>query len=63
MAFVRLLLIAMVAINAVLIERCQSARDTNASNVTRNKAMETNSILKLQGGLANEHDKSSMRAL
>ncbi len=54
----------MVAIDAVLIERRQSARDTNASNATRNKAMATNSALKLQGSLADEHDnKSVVRAL
>ena len=55
-------LIAVVAIDAVLIERRQSARDTNASNTTRNKATATNSIFKLQGSLAGEHDKSVVRA-
>ena len=56
-------LIAMVAINAFLIERRQSARDTNASNATKNEAMATNSALKSQGGLADEQDKSVVRAL
>jgi hypothetical protein len=55
------LLIAVDTINAVLMERRQSARNTNALNVTRNKATATNSVLKLQGGLANEQDKSVMR--
>ena len=55
-------LIAVVAIDAVLIERRQSIRDTNASNATRNKATATNSVFKPQGGLAGEHDKSVMRA-
>ena len=57
------LLIAVVAINAVLIERRQSVRDTNASNATRNEAMVTNGVFKPQGGLAGEHDKSVVRAL
>ncbi len=56
-------LIAVGVIDAVFMERCQSAHDTNASNVTRNEAMATNSALKLQGGLADEQDKSVMRAL
>ena len=56
------LLIAMVAINTILIERCQSARDTSTSSVTR-EAMMTSSTLKLQGGLADEHDKSIVRVL
>jgi hypothetical protein len=57
-----LLLIAVVAINAVLIKRRQSARDTNASNATRNEATATNSAFELQGGLADKQDKSVMRA-
>ena len=57
------LLIAVVAINAVLIERRQSAHDTNASNTTRNEATATNSAFESQGGLADEQDKSVMRAL
>ena len=57
------LLIAVVAINAVLIERRQSARNTNASNGTRNEAMATSSTLKSQGSLADKHDKSVVRAL
>ena len=57
------LLIAVVAINAVLIERRQSVRDTNASNATRNEATVTNGVFKLQGGLAGEHDMSVVRAL
>ena len=57
------LLIAMVAIDAVLIERHQSVCDTNASNATRNEATATNSVFKPQGGLAGEHDKSAVRAL
>ena len=56
-------LIAVVAIDAVLIVRRQSARDTNASNASRNEAMATNSALKLQGSLADEHDESVVRAL
>jgi hypothetical protein len=55
-------LIAMVAIDAVLIERRQSAHDTNASNATKNEAMATNSALKSQGGLADKQDKSVVRA-
>ena len=55
-------LIAVAAIDAVLIKRCQSARDTNALNATRNKAMATNSALKSQGSLADKHDKSVVRA-
>ena len=55
-------LIAVVAIDAVLIKRRQSARDTNTSNATRNEAMATNSALKLQDGLANERNKSVVRA-
>ncbi len=55
-------LIAMVAIDAIPIERCQSAGNTNTSNATRNKATATNSVLKLQGSLASEHNKSIMRA-
>jgi hypothetical protein len=51
----------MVAIDTVLIKRRQSARNTNASNAMRNKATATNSVLKLQGGLAGKHDKSIMR--
>jgi hypothetical protein len=54
-------LIAVVAIDAVLIERRQSVRDTNTSNTTRNEATATNSVLKPQGGLAGEHDKSVVR--
>ena len=56
-------LIAVDAIDTVLMERRQSARNTNASNATRNEATATNSIYKLQGGLADEQDKSVMRAL
>ena len=56
-----LLLIAVVAIDAILIERRQSARDTNTLNAMRNKAMATNSTLKLQGSLADEHVKSVVR--
>jgi hypothetical protein len=55
-------LIVMVAIDAVLIERRQSAHDTNASNATKNEAMATNSALKSQGSLADEQDKSVVRA-
>ena len=55
-------LIAVVAIDAVLIKRRQSARDTNALNATKNETMATNSALKLQGSLAHEHDKSLVRA-
>ena len=55
-------LIAVFAIDAVLIERRQSTRDTNASNATRNKAMATNSVFKPQGGLGDEQDKSVVRA-
>ncbi len=55
-------LIVVVAIDAVLIERRQSARDTNASNATRNEATATNSAFESQGGLADEQDKSVMRA-
>ena len=54
-------LIAVVAIDAILIKRCQSARDTNTLNATRNKAMAANSSLKLQGSLTDEHDKSVVR--
>ncbi len=54
-------LIAVVAINAILIERRQSVRDTNTSNATRNEATATNSVFKPQGGLAGEHDKSVVR--
>ncbi len=54
-------MITVVAINAVLIERLQSTRGTNASNVTRNEATATNSVFKPQGGLAGEHDKSVVR--
>ena len=56
------LLIAVVAIDAVLIERRQSVRATNASNATRNEATATNSAFKPQGGLAGEHNKSVVRA-
>ena len=56
------LLIAVVAIDAVLIERRQSAHNTNASNTTRNEATATNSAFESQGGLADEQDKSVMRA-
>ncbi len=56
-------LIAVVAINAVLIERRLSARDTNALNATRNKATAINSAFKLQGSLADKQDTSVMRAL
>jgi hypothetical protein len=56
-------LIAVDAIDAVLMERRQSACNTNASNATRNKAMATNSALKLQGSLADKNDKSVVRAL
>ena len=56
-------LIAVVAIDAVLIKRRQSVRDTNASDATRNEATATNSVFKPQGGLAGEHDKSVVRAL
>jgi hypothetical protein len=55
-------LIAVVAIDAVLIERRQSAGDTNASNATRNEVMAKNSALKLQGSLADKHNKSVVRA-
>ncbi len=55
-------LIAMVAIDAVLIERRQNARDTNTSNATRNEATATNSIFKPQGDLAGEQDKSVVSA-
>ncbi len=55
-------LIPVVAIDAVLIERRQSARDTNTSNATRNKATATNSIFKPQRGLTGEHDKGVVRA-
>ena len=37
--------------------------NTNALNATKKKAMATNSALKVQGGLANEHDKSVVKAL
>ena len=57
------LLITVDAINAVLIERHQSARDTNASNAMRKEATATNSVLKSQGDLAEEQDKSVMRPL
>jgi hypothetical protein len=57
------LLIAVVAINAILIERCQSVCNTNALNATRNKATATNSVFKPQGGLADKQDKSVVRAL
>jgi hypothetical protein len=53
-------LIAMVAVVAVLIKRRQSTRDKNTLNVTRNKAMATNSIWKSQGGLA---DRGSINQL
>ncbi len=56
------LLIAVVAIDAVLIETPQSVRNTNASNATRNEATATNSVFKPKGGLAGEHDKSVVRA-
>jgi hypothetical protein len=56
------LIIAVDAIEAVLMERRQSACDTNASYATRNKAMATNSALKSQGSLADEHNKSVVRA-
>ncbi len=56
-------LITVVAIDAVLIERRQSARDTNALNATRNEATATNSAFESQGGLADEQDKSVVRAL
>ena len=55
-------LIAVVAINAILMERRQSAHDTNASNATRNEATATNSAFESQGGLTDEQDKSVMRA-
>jgi hypothetical protein len=55
-------LMAVVAIDAVLIERPQSACNTNASNATTNEATATNSAFELQGGLADEQDKSVMRA-
>ena len=51
------------AIKAILMERHQSTRNMNASNATRNKATTTNSVLKLQGGLADKQDKNIMRAL
>ncbi len=54
--------IAVDAIDADLIQRRKSACNTNVSNTTRNEATATNSVLKLQGGLANEQDKSVMRA-
>ncbi len=53
----------MVAIDAVLIERRQNARNTNASNATRNKATATNSVFKPQGGLANKRDEKVVTAL
>ena len=53
--------IAMDAIDAIIARR-QSARDTNASNATRNEATATNSVFKPQGGLAGEHDKGVVRA-
>ena len=56
-------LITVVAIDVVLIERRQSARNTNASNATRSKATATTSVFKPQGGLAGKHDKSVARAL
>ena len=56
-------LIAVVAIKVILIEMRQSACDTNTLNATRNKATATNSVLEPQGGLADEQDKSVMRAL
>ena len=56
------LLIAVVAIDAVLIKRRQRVCDTNASNATRNEATATNSVFKPQGGLAGEHDKSVVSA-
>ncbi len=55
-------LITVVAFNAVLIERRQSAHDMNALNATRNEATATNSAFKSQGGLADKQDKSVMRA-
>ena len=55
-------LIAVVAIDAILIERRQSARDTNALNATRNKATATNSAFESQVGLTDVQDKSVMRA-
>ena len=55
-------LIAVVTIDAVLIERRQSACNINASNVTRNEAMAKNSALKSQGSLTDKHDKSVVRA-
>ncbi len=56
-------LIAVVAIDAILIKRRQSVCDTNASNATRNEAAATNTVFKPQGGLADEQDKSVVRAL
>ena len=55
-------LIAVVAINAILIERRQCVCDTNASNATRNEATATNSVFKPQGGLTDKEDKSVVRA-
>jgi hypothetical protein len=55
-------LITVVAIDAVLIERRQSVRDTNASNATRNEATATNSVFKPQGSLAGKHNKSAVTA-
>ncbi len=56
------LLILMVSINTILIKRCQSTCKMNTPSVMR-EVMATSSTLKLQGGLANEHDKSVVRAL
>jgi hypothetical protein len=58
-----LLLIAVDAIDVVLMERLQSACDTNALNATRNEATATNSVLKWQGGLADKQGKSVIRVL
>ena len=55
-------LIAVVAIDAVLIKRRQSAHDTNTLNATRKEATATNSAFELQSGLTDKQDKSVMRA-
>ena len=55
------MLIAVVAIDVILIERRQSVRNTNASNATRNEATASNIVFKPQGGRAGEHNKSVVR--
>jgi hypothetical protein len=56
-------LIVMVAINVILIKRRQSACNTNTLSVMRDEAVATSSALKLQGSLANKHDKIIVRML